>query len=126
LGLFIASDALTKAALAAINNGYVIHAPGLWTLEVSNALLALLRRRKLSQMEFEDAVNNISAIPMELDTAFLTSTFTSLLPLAKQHQLSVYDASYLELALRKSLPLACRDSALTAAAIAAGVQIRQP
>jgi len=42
--------------------------------------------------------------------------------LAAKHELSVYDAAYLELALRRSVPLASRDTALNKAARRAGVR----
>jgi predicted nucleic acid-binding protein len=48
------------------------------------------------------------------------------LALARQHALSAYDAAYLELALRLSLPLATLDRRLQAAATAAGVAIYSP
>jgi predicted nucleic acid-binding protein len=44
-------------------------------------------------------------------------------PLARDYHLTVYDAAYLELALRTKLPLATRDRALCAAAVAAGAAL---
>lgn len=46
-------------------------------------------------------------------------------PIALDHSLSVYDASYLELAMREGLPLATLDQALARAARAAGVELLQ-
>lgn len=73
--------------------------PGLWPLEVANALLVRERRCRAWQHS---------------------------LHLARSHRLSVYDAAYLELALRQGLPLATLDDRLAAAATSAGVPAYKP
>jgi predicted nucleic acid-binding protein len=49
--------------------------------------------------------------------------FARLSELAVTHQLSVYDAAYLELAVRRRLMLGCKDGPLRAAAAQAGVRL---
>ena len=53
-------------------------------------------------------------------TQALSLAFDALLDLARAHRLTIYDASYLDLALRRGLPLATGDALLRAAAGAAG------
>jgi predicted nucleic acid-binding protein len=61
-------------------------------------------------------------LPIHIDRETAGHAFNDSLPLAQTHQLSVYDAVYLDLALRKHLPLATLDNRLAAAACrAAGV-----
>lgn len=50
----------------------------------------------------------------------------SILKLANEHQLTAYDAACLDLAIRRSLPLATADQALRKAAGQCGVSFWQP
>ena len=56
----------------------------------------------------------------------MSDVWTQTLAMARLHQLSAYDAAYLELALRQSLPLATLDASLKRAAEAAGVPLYEP
>ena len=47
----------------------------------------------------------------------------TIIALARRHRLTVYDAAYLELALREALPLATLDKALAGTAGAEGVSL---
>jgi predicted nucleic acid-binding protein len=106
----------TEALLQAIYDGAVVEAPALWPLEVANALLVLVRRRKLAAHERQRALIALQNLPVELDHEMSSLAFTTLSALAAEHRLSVYDAAYLELALRKKLPLGCKDGPLRTAA----------
>jgi len=66
---------------------------------------------------------NSSVLPIEIDPDTIDYAWTTTLHLADIHQITVYDASYLELALRRGLPLATRDEQLAAAAISAGATL---
>lgn len=101
----------------------VAHAPAVWPLEVGNALLVAERRRRLTEAEATRFLELVAALAIEIEpTAPLAST-PALLSLARAHDLSLYDASYLELALRSGLPLATLDDRLGRAARAAGVAL---
>ena len=65
----------------------------------------------------------IAALPIIVDTEGVALTWSNALQLAERHGLSSYDASYLELAQRKALPLATLDDALRRTAITAGVAL---
>jgi len=106
----------TEAMLQAVYSGAVVEAPALWPLEVANALLVLVRRKKLSASERQRALVALRNLSVELDHDMSSLAFTTLSTLAAEHQLSIYDAAYLELAVRKELPLGCKDGPLREAA----------
>ena len=97
--------------------------PGIWPLEVTNMLLIAERRGRLSFAETTRLVEFLSELPITIDTDGLARTFYSVPALARTHRLSSYDASYLELAMRRGLPLATLDKDLAKAATAVGVQL---
>jgi predicted nucleic acid-binding protein len=111
----------TAALLDALADGATLEVPALWPLEVANALIVLVRRRKMSDDDRRVALGWLSGLPVRIDAEAASLAFNRLSELAGTHQLSVYDASYLELALRRKMPLACLDGPLRKAATQAGV-----
>lgn len=95
--------------------------PSLWPVEVGSVLLAAARRGRLRADEWPDICANLGALPIEIEPVSTVRVWEGALALADQYGLSVYDATYLELALRLRLPLATLDAELAAAARAAGV-----
>ena len=95
--------------------------PSLWPVEVGSVLLAATRRGRLRADEWPHVCASLDALPIEIDPVSKSRVWGPALALAHEHGLSVYDAVYLELALRMRLPLATLDRALAAAAQAAGV-----
>jgi len=110
------ATAQSLALLDAIAAGAVVRAPALWSLETANALLVLRRRGKLTEEERVPALAALAQLSVVLDHDMATLAFGKLSDLATRYALSVYDAAYLELALRKKLPLACKDGPLRTAA----------
>jgi predicted nucleic acid-binding protein len=106
----------SQALLDAIAAGAGVRAPALWPLETANALLVLTRRGKLTEEERVTALAALAHLSVVVDHEMATLAFGKLSALATRYGLSVYDAAYLELALRKKLPLACKDGPLRAAA----------
>jgi predicted nucleic acid-binding protein len=106
----------SQMLLDAIAAGAVVRAPALWSLETANALLVLTRRRKLTEDERADALTALAQLAVVLDHEMAALAFGKLSDLAARHALSVYDAAYSELALRKKLPIACKDGPLRTAA----------
>lgn len=113
----------TAAMLAAIADGATLEIPALWPLEVANALLVLVRRRKLVADERQAALGWLRGLRLRLDHEMTALAFSRLSELADAHQLSVYDAAYLELAQRRKLVLGCKDGPLRTAATHAGVTL---
>jgi predicted nucleic acid-binding protein len=106
----------SQALLQAVDDGAIVHAPALWPLEIANALLVLARRHKLTEEERGTALSALAQLAVVLDHEMASLAFTRLSVLASEQGLSIYDAAYLELALRKKIPLACKDGPLRAAA----------
>lgn len=98
--------------------------PSFWFLEMANILLIAQRRNRLSPAQRKASLATLEALGLTVDEAAPEAAFGKISQLAEKHTLTVYDAAYLEVALRRKLPLATRDSALIAAARQSGVKIR--
>ncbi len=99
------------------------HVPALWHLEVANALVVGERRRRTTPADAAQFLAILGAFPITIDDETITRAWSDTLHLARAHNLSTYDAAYLELALRRGLPLASLDDRLKAAATAVGVPL---
>jgi uncharacterized protein (TIGR03382 family) len=117
------ATAETAAMLDAIAEGATLEVPALWPLEVANALAVLVRRRKLAVEERRAALGWLRGLPIRVDHEAASLAFSRLSELASAHELSVYDAAYLELAQRRRLVLGCKDRPLRKAAAQAGVTL---
>ena len=111
----------TAAMLDAIADGATLEVPALWPVEVANALIVLVRRRKLAEDDRQVGLGWLRGLRMRIDHEMSVLAFSRLSELAAAHQLSVYDAAYLELAARRKLVLGCKDGPLRTAAKHAGV-----
>ena len=98
-------------------------APSLWPLEALNGLLMAERRKRLDAGQRNSLVGFPRALPITLDQETTDHAWTATNRLAERHRLSVYDATYLEVALRRKLPLATLDRDLINAAKASGVTL---
>ena len=94
-------------------------APALWELELVNVLRTACLRQRMTAQHAQQTLLHLARLPIEVDRAPVLPS--ELLGLALRFGLSSYDATYLELALRRQLPLATQDAALRDAALAAGV-----
>ena len=90
--------------------------PGLWPLEVGNALLVAQRRKRITSEQRFAALRVLSDLPISVDAETASRAWTDTVALADRHRLTLYDAAYLELAVRRSLPLATFDANLRRAA----------
>ena len=97
--------------------------PAHFHLEVGNGLLSGLSRGRLSADQTRTAIVALGALPIEVDLDTPSRAFSESWPLAAQHGLTTYDAAYLELAIRRGLPLATLDARLVSAARAEGVAL---
>ena len=98
-------------------------APSLWPLEVLNVLLMAERRKRVDAARRHRLMSTLESLPITLDTQTAAQAWTITHQLAEQHGLTLYDASYLELAQRLELPLATLDADLRTAAGALGVPL---
>jgi predicted nucleic acid-binding protein len=95
-------------------------APILWWFDVRNALVVNERRGRLDAAATTGILAHLEALPIRLD---VDQDGEGVLALARAHRLTVYDAAYLELALRADAPLATLDGQLARAARAAQVPL---
>jgi predicted nucleic acid-binding protein len=95
--------------------------PQHWPVEVANNVLVGERRKRVSQQTTKPFIDLLQSLPIALDDSTRDQSFSDGLTLARQHGLTVYDALYLELALRRGLPLASLDKSLRKAAASEGV-----
>ena len=96
--------------------------PSLWAVEVGNVLLSATRRSRIHADEWEMIRASLHALPIEIEPVSTLRVWETALSLADRFNLSVYDATYLELAIRMRLPLATLDKALAAAATVSGIE----
>jgi predicted nucleic acid-binding protein len=95
--------------------------PALWWFELRNALVVNERRRRLTEQE---TTNFLRALSLDMTiTIEPVPEETAVMVLARRHRLTVYDAAYLELALRERLPLATLDVPLAEAARREDVEV---
>jgi predicted nucleic acid-binding protein len=116
-------DDLSLRALAAIRRGTTTVAPAHWPLEVANALLANERQKRISPVEVAELLQLFQALPLTLDDEAGRQAGGPTYALARQYGLTIYDAAYLELAMRRRATLATTDRELLKAAKAAGVAV---
>jgi predicted nucleic acid-binding protein len=105
-----------QAVRMIIESGTGALVPSIWALEVVNALLAAERRKRISQADSAAAWASLQKLPIDSDLETGKRAGSDILALARKYKLSVYDAAYLELAMRQSSPLASLDGALREAA----------
>lgn len=100
-----------------------VFVPGFWPLEVANSLLVGERRQRLEEADIVEFVGLLASLPIHIDPETSERAPREILNLARAQRLSSYDAAYLELAMRRGLPLATLDRELRSAAAAVGVQL---
>ena len=118
--------AWTDALLADLRAGDEAMVPAHWPAEVANALLIAVRRGRISREKANRFFLDLRALPIRIDPESSETVFDQVFKLAEQYRLTVYDAAYLELAIREGLPLATLDNDLRKAARASGVPLVGP
>lgn len=97
--------------------------PQLWRLEVVNVILTAEKHKQLELGKAERFILRLQNLPIQIDSLTTQQAFSKTFPLARNHKLSSYDAAYLELAMRRQLPLATLDKELRKAAERAKVKL---
>jgi predicted nucleic acid-binding protein len=111
-GVLDAVSALTEAA-----------APRLWAYEIRNTVLMGIRRKRITKADADGFLESLRDLPIRLRDP---QSYDDVFALADRHGLTVYDAAYLDLALREGLPLASLDKAMRNAALQSGVALFEP
>ena len=112
----------TDALLDVLAGGGKAWVPALWHLELGNVLLGAKRKRRIDRAGIEKFLSALDVYDIEVDPETMSVAWSRTLALAESFGLSVYDAAYLELALRRGLPLASLDHSLRMAMQKAGGQ----
>jgi predicted nucleic acid-binding protein len=116
-----ATDAVQQVFEMVAENGALV--PALWRLEVANSLTVAVRRGRIA-VEFRNAaLADLALLDIATDPQTDAYAWTTTLNLADRFRLTLYDAAYLELAHRRSLPLASLDQELRAAGRALGIPL---
>ena len=125
LGFLMADEQAphARSALEALERGVPTFVPSHWALEIANGLLMAERRKRISRADASEAVEVLGQLPIETDGETSRRAPRESAGLARQYGLTVYDAAYLELALRRGAALATSDAALAKAARKAGVDV---
>jgi len=94
----------------------------LWPFEVANDLILAERRRRITQDGIVEFLERLRRLPIQIERRETLWLWQSILPLARQHGLTAYDAAYLELAKREGIPLATLDHDLEHAGQALNIE----
>ena len=96
----------TEELLIWCSAGSPVHVASIWPLEVINVLLNAQRKGRVTQQEVEEFVRLLLLLPIRVEAVLPGQAFYDTRTLAQAHKLTSYDAAYLELAIRRHLPLA--------------------
>jgi predicted nucleic acid-binding protein len=123
LGALLPGEAYAAAAVALLARvsaeGAIV--PVIWWIEIANGVLVAERKQRFGPDEAAAALRHLESLPIETDPETNTHAWKTTIALARRHRLTLYDACYLDLALRRNLPLASFDAALLRAAAAEGI-----
>jgi predicted nucleic acid-binding protein len=97
--------------------------PSVWPLEIGNAMVVAERRGRLKEADTVRFLTLLRQLPIAVECESVERVFSDVVRLAREQRISVYDASYLDLAMRLGVPLATQDEELRQAAAKCGVNI---
>lgn len=112
----------TENLLVSLATGSTAEAPVLLRYEVANVLVtAHTRRKRLSHAALLSGLQDFENLQIRYDAESPRVATSRIAQIAEHHGLTVYDAAYLELALRKGHPLATLNSKMKDAASRLGI-----
>lgn len=114
------SDPTAQQALDAVEKGTRIYVPGHWALEISNALRMAEKRGRINDGDVIRIKSMLAALEPSVDDETSDHAFDDTFSLARRYELTIYDAAYLELAIRQQIPLVTLDRDLRKAAKSLG------
>ena len=97
--------------------------PAIWPLEVCNVLLVAERKGRITEAGITRFITLLDELPIVVEQESPERMFKEIFTLGREHKLSSYDASYLDLSMRKGLSIATLDKNLIAAAKACGIPL---
>ena len=118
-------NSYAEAVLESLETGEAF-VPAIWPLEVGNVLLVAERKKRLSHASAVRFLGLLGGLPISVEQEPPDRMLKEILSLAREHELSTYDASYLDLAMRLDLPISTLDTSLLKAAGKCEVPIYEP
>jgi len=119
------TNAISEGLLLALR-GQALIVPAIWSLEIANVVLIAERRGRLKSHHVQRFLELLAGLNISEQSQSVGDSVRNVLPLAHKHNLTAYDAAYLDLAVRQSAPLATFDGKLQKACRAAGIPIFMP
>lgn len=105
-------------------NIYMLYAPSIFYLECNNVFINSLKRKRINKNDYNDYIKLLNVLPINIDKFCSTpESLYAIARLATEHNLTTYDACYLELALRLEADIATLDKSLKESCRAAGVKL---
>jgi len=114
-----------EAVLESLETGEAF-VPAIWPLDVGNVLLVAERKKRLSHASAVRFLGLLGGLPISVEQEPPDRMLKEILSLAREHELSTYNASYLDLAMRLDLPISTLDTSLLKAAGKCEVPIYEP
>jgi predicted nucleic acid-binding protein len=96
--------------------------PTLWRLEIANVLRNAVRRKRCDEDYANRSISRLARLAIKSDDETDDHAWGATRTLAREEDLTLYDAAYLELAIRKRAILASCDNDLLAAATRRGIE----
>jgi predicted nucleic acid-binding protein len=112
-----------RRVLETVAAGASVVVPAIWPIELANGLLSAERKKRLDHVGLVSFRALLGGLAISVDEPSLARTLGVILPLARKHRLTAYDAAYMELALREQCPIASLDRELVAACLATGMTV---
>lgn len=109
------TNATTEATLELLKIS-TANVPSVWSLEVANVLVHAVRHKRISNVQAANFIDALTKLPINIDELTSTRAMHSIYALANSEKLTIYDAAYLDLAIRKQIPIATLDKELLKAA----------
>lgn len=110
----------TEGLLDRLQGGEEVRVPAHWPIEVMNGLIMAVRRKRIDLDRVTRFAGDLAALPIRIEPPHEPAAWNGVVQVASKHNLTIYDAAYLELAERIGLPLATLDDDLRKAARAKG------
>ncbi len=117
------TNAYTETVLDKLNSGQTALMPTIWKFGVSNVLLIIQRKQRISLLKANNFKNALTSLPIHIDHGSTDRAFDTVFEIGRELGLTAYDSAYLELAFREKIPLAIQDKALIKAAQEISVDI---
>ncbi len=113
---------LPQATLRRVATGGAL-VPSLWRLEVANVLRNAVRQKRCDAGYATRCLERLGRLQIIIDPETDAHAWGRTRQLSIEHDLTIYDAAYLELAMRRRRPLASCDAALIRAGRKAGLEV---